>query len=332
MSVENTAQLRSEIIWSLLIAAAHYLLPTDPHAFHGLHILLAGLFLVPVLQAAVAFELRGGLTAAAAVSALYLSHMLWSWRSSSMTNLDQFAMIGVYFVVGASAGYLVKTANFCKWQRDEVIRRSRQTEMVQGLMGLLSALAARDADTLAHSRRVAELVVKIGSQMGFDHDGLARLRLAGLVHDIGKTGLSDDILFRNGALTEAQTVLMRNHVAIAVEMLRPIVGTEEIARIVSMHHECPDGSGYPHGLVGDAIIPEARALRVADVFVALTEPRPYHEPLESHAALAHMEPLIGVKLDAAAFGALRAVMRGPDGQAMLRDSESAVPNPAGARA
>lgn len=129
MDPEASYQVRSALVWAAVIAAAHFLLGTNTHAVHGLHILLAGLFMVPILKAAVAFELRGGLIAAAAVSGLYLAHILWSWRHSPMTNPDQYAMIGVYFVVGISAGHLVKTANFRKWQRDEVIRRSYQASL-----------------------------------------------------------------------------------------------------------------------------------------------------------------------------------------------------------
>lgn len=328
MDPEKASQLRSAAVWTAVIVALHFALGTRTHAVHGLHILLAGLFMVPVLKAAVAFEVRGGAIAAAAVGTLYLAHVLWSWRDSALANADQYAMIGVYFVVGLSAGHLVKTANFRKWQRDEVIRRSGQTEMVQGLTGLLTALAVRDADTLAHSRRVASVAVKIGSHMGLDHDTLVRLRLAALVHDIGKTGLPDDILYKNGKLTEEQTVLMRNHVDIAVGMLRPIRGTEEIAKIVAMHHECPDGAGYPRGVVGEAIIPEARILRVADVFVALTEPRTYHDALAAPDAVAKMEEWTDRQIDGKAFGALKAVIHGSHGHSVLEDPEAAPAAPA----
>lgn len=128
MDQEKAAQLRGAIIWSLLIAAAHFALGTRTHSYHGLHILLAGLFMVPVLKAAVAFETRGGLIAAASVSALYLGHILWSWQNSPLSNADQYAMIGVYFIVGVVAGHLVSVANFRMWQRDEVIRRSFAAE------------------------------------------------------------------------------------------------------------------------------------------------------------------------------------------------------------
>ncbi|MBL8765481.1 MAG: hypothetical protein JNM07_14600, partial [Phycisphaerae bacterium] len=94
----------------------------------GLHILLAGLFLVPVILAAAAMERRGGLIAAAVVSVAYLAHLLWSWRGSPLVNADQFAWPLVYAVVGLTSGHLVHTANFRKWQRDEVIRRAYEEE------------------------------------------------------------------------------------------------------------------------------------------------------------------------------------------------------------
>jgi len=127
MDPEKAFQLRSASVWAAVIAALHFALGTRTHSVHGLHILLAGLFMVPVLKAAVTFEVRGGVIAAAAAGTLYLGHILWSWRDSPLANADQYAMIGVYFVVGISAGHLVKTANFRKWQRDEVIRRSQPT-------------------------------------------------------------------------------------------------------------------------------------------------------------------------------------------------------------
>ncbi len=131
MDAELSYQVRSAVVWAAVIAAAHFLLGTRTHSVHGLHILLGGLFLVPVLKAAAALELRGGLIAATAVGVLYLGHILWSWRDSPLANADQYAMIGVYYIVGISAGRLVKTANFRKWQRDEIIRRANEKESAE---------------------------------------------------------------------------------------------------------------------------------------------------------------------------------------------------------
>ncbi|MGD9689718.1 MAG: hypothetical protein AB7K52_06065 [Phycisphaerales bacterium] len=115
-------------MWGIVLTVSHFALGTQTHAVHGLHILLAGLFLVPVILAAAAMERRGGLIAAAAVSLAYVAHLLWSWRGSALANADQFAWPLVYVVVGLTSGHLVHTANFRKWQRDEVIRRAYEEE------------------------------------------------------------------------------------------------------------------------------------------------------------------------------------------------------------
>ena len=115
-------------MWGAVLTVLHFALGTRTHAVHGLHILLAGLFLVPVILAAAATERRGGLIAAALVSVAYVGHLLWSWRGSALVNADQFAWPLVYGVVGLTSGHLVHTANFRKWQRDEVIRRAYAAE------------------------------------------------------------------------------------------------------------------------------------------------------------------------------------------------------------
>lgn len=129
MDDEKRFHLRRIVIWTAVIALAHFILGTRTHAVHGLHILLAGLFFVPILIGAVAFGTRGGVLTAAVAGLLYLAHILWSWRGSELGNADQYAMIGVYFIVGIVAGRLVSIADFRKWQRDEVIRRAYQESL-----------------------------------------------------------------------------------------------------------------------------------------------------------------------------------------------------------
>ncbi len=127
-----SAKMRT-IVWIVSIGAAHFLLGTRTHAVHGMHVVLAGLFLIPVLIAAGAFAVRGGLVAAGAASAVYVSHLLWSWRDSAMTNPDQYGMVGVYFTVGIAAGRLAAMAKWRRAQRDEVIRRANAAERSGGV-------------------------------------------------------------------------------------------------------------------------------------------------------------------------------------------------------
>lgn len=132
VEAERASAKTRTIVWTVAIGAAHFVLGTDTHSVHGLHVVLAGLFLIPVLIAAGAFAVRGGLLAAAAVSAVYVSHLLWSWRDSVMTNPDQYGMLGVYFIVGVAAGRLAAIAEWRRAQRDEVIRRANAAERSRG--------------------------------------------------------------------------------------------------------------------------------------------------------------------------------------------------------
>lgn len=124
MVEQQRFQLRRVVLWMAATVLLHFLVGTRTHALHGLHILLAGMFFVPILIGAVTFGTRGGVLTALAAGVLYLAHLLWSWRGSEMGNADQYAMIAVYFIVGIVAGRLVSVANFRKWQRDEIIRRA----------------------------------------------------------------------------------------------------------------------------------------------------------------------------------------------------------------
>jgi putative nucleotidyltransferase with HDIG domain len=306
---ESTSQVRSALLWTAVITALHFLVGTRTHSLHGIHILLGSLYLFPILMGAVAWQVRGGLLFALGVSALYALHLRISWAGQALENADQYAMIGVYLFVGLSAGALVKRANVRRRQRDEVIRISARSETVSGLLGLATALGARDPAALRHSERVARLCESMGRHMGLDKDRVRALGLAGLVHDVGKVGVPDDVLFTDSQLTPSQREALHVHVDTAQRMVRSVQGAEEIADVVAAHHESPDGSGYPRGLDASRIPPGARILRVADVFAALTEQRRYKGAIDAASVLEMMRPMVPDKLDAAAFGALASVIQ-----------------------
>jgi HD-GYP domain-containing protein (c-di-GMP phosphodiesterase class II) len=114
----------------------------------------------------------------------------------------------------------------------------------------------------------------------------------------------DDVLLKESSLSSEERAAVQLHPAIAADILRPIHNTAEIAEIVLQHHEAPDGSGYPRHLREHEIMPEANIVRVADMFTALTEPRPYKQPMSAVEALQFMRPLRSAKIDGPAFDAL----------------------------
>lgn len=279
------------------ISLAHYAVGVATHPEHVLHVALELAYLLPVIAGAVWFGTRGGLLAGCAAAALLGAHALSSWRGQPMENANQLAMMLVFVVIGGVAGKLV-----------DAERRATREKVVEALAALESALGFRHEPTRQHGERVAELAVRIGSELGLDAPRLERLRLAALVHDLGKIGVADDVLLKPGVLTPAERLHVERHPDVAAEILRQLRGSEPVAEIVASHHERLDGSGYPRGLRAEQIPRESMVLAVADVYCALAEPRAYKPALATSEILDVMAPLTGSKLDKAAFDALRAIL------------------------
>jgi diguanylate cyclase (GGDEF)-like protein len=169
---------------------------------------------------------------------------------------------------------------------------------------LARAVDAKDAGTRNHCETVSELCVLIGQSLGLDADRIERLRLAGLLHDVGKIGVSDRILGKPGRLDDDEAAEMSRHVRIGHAIVASAELDEE-ARWVRHHHEHFDGSGYPDGLSGEEIPPESRIILVADAFEAMTADRPYRRARPVHEALAELDRLSGMQFDPACVDALR---------------------------
>jgi diguanylate cyclase (GGDEF)-like protein len=169
---------------------------------------------------------------------------------------------------------------------------------------LARAVDAKDAGTRNHCETVSELCVLIGQALGLDAERIERLRLAGLLHDVGKIGVSDGILRKPGRLDEDEAAEMSSHVRVGHAIVAA-AELEEEARWVRHHHEHFDGSGYPDGLSGEEIPPESRIILVADAFEAMTADRPYRRARPVLEALAELDRLSGTQFDPACVDALR---------------------------
>ncbi|MCK4785866.1 MAG: HD domain-containing protein [Desulfobacteraceae bacterium] len=143
------------------------------------------------------------------------------------------------------------------------------------LIALARAVDAKSPWTAGHSERVTDLALKIGQAMGLEKNDLDVLRRAGLLHDIGKIGTPAAILEKKGKLTDEEYQIVKNHPAMGARILEPISAYAQVIPMVEQHHEKFDGTGYPHGLSGEAICLGGRILALADVFDALTSDRPY---------------------------------------------------------
>lgn len=299
----------------VLVTLAHFALGRTTHPRHVIHIVLGAAYLLPIVAGAVWFRMRGAVAVAGGITLLYYGYIRISWPDQPMENANQFAMIAVYWFVASVAGLLVTLRDREHAARLEAERQAEREAVIEGLAGLSNALRARDEYTREHSEHVSRLAREIGERLGLPAERLELLRLAGLVHDIGKIGVRDDILLKPGELTAEERAAIERHPITAAEILRPLRGAKEIAEIVLAHHECPDGSGYPYGHKGDEIPLEAHIVRVADVFASLTEGRPYKPAMERAEVMAILSGLAGSKLHRDSVRVLQSlVLPQPDGR------------------
>ncbi len=159
-------------------------------------------------------------------------------------------------------------------------RQSQVQELFAGLIqSLTAAIDAKDSYTCGHSERVARVAVELGREMGLPESDLGDVYLAGLLHDIGKIGVPDSLLGKQGSLTSDEFTQITQHVLIGCRILEGFQGIAHILPSVLSHHERVDGTGYPHGLKGDGIPLLARILAVADCYDAMNTARPYRVAL-----------------------------------------------------
>jgi putative nucleotidyltransferase with HDIG domain len=175
---------------------------------------------------------------------------------------------------------------------------SRIAESRAAIAALSSAHGHRDPFTCKHEQRVADFAVALASRLGLAAARVEILRMAAVTHDIGKIGVPTEIVGKAGKLSAPEYALMQTHCEIGFDILRQLHSPYPIADIAYQHHERLDGSGYPLGLAGDAIVFEARILAVADVFDAMSSHRSYRAAMPLHAVLAELRSQAGRTLDA----------------------------------
>jgi diguanylate cyclase (GGDEF)-like protein/PAS domain S-box-containing protein len=169
--------------------------------------------------------------------------------------------------------------------------RSKTVEIIS------KTLFEKNGRELVHSKRVSELCVLLADKLGLGNNIINNLKLTGLMHDIGKIGIEDKILNKDGKLTDEEYALMKRHSEIGFRILNSVSEFSDIAISVLQHHEKWDGSGYPQGLKGKEISIEARIVCIADAFDAMTSPRSYRNTIGQSEALKEIERCCGTHFD-----------------------------------
>jgi putative nucleotidyltransferase with HDIG domain len=167
---------------------------------------------------------------------------------------------------------------------------------IDELIGLAEELDVRDAGVTGHSHAVGDYAELIARELGLPPEHVERVKLAGVLHDIGKTGVSDRLLSKPGPLEPDEWRSIRTHPEVGARLLAH-PEFEDLRGWVLAHHERPDGKGYPHGLICEEIPLEARILAVADAYEAMTSDRPYRASLEDDAAAEELRAGAGTQFD-----------------------------------
>jgi len=190
------------------------------------------------------------------------------------------------------------------------IGTDKEESLVEMMLILVRALEERDEYTHGHSERVATLATAIGSKLGLDSRSLEKLKRGALLHDIGKIGIRDELLYKPGNFTQEERARMNKHpekghfIALNSHLLWDLIP------MIRNHHENYDGSGYPDGLKAEGIPIEARIVSLSDYFDALVTERPYKKAFTKEKALDFVKEMSGKKFDPEVVDAFFAVVDG----------------------
>lgn len=208
--------------------------------------------------------------------------------------------------ISVAVGYAVQ--NSPEENMDSVFRRADERMYKDKLSGGMSAykniiaslklmLAERDSHTESHGERMGELAIKLGKEVGLKDYELHELEILAILHDIGKVGIPDAILFKPGPLSKEEWEAMKRHCEIGARISRGIPEIASISQDILYHHEWWDGSGYPEGLKGDAIPIKARIISIVDAYDSMRSKRPYKRVLTKKEAIEELKKFAGKQFD-----------------------------------
>lgn len=236
-------------------------------------------------------------------------------RVATNGSARHFSISGdpVFDNTGAFVGYRGVGSDITERKRAEQTIQRHVEQLKTTLMHTVELATnlseLRDPYTAGHERRVAEIAAVIGAEMGLDDAHIEGLRVAGFLHDIGKITIPTEILSKPGKLSAIEYQLIQGHTQAGCDVLKSVPFSWPVAQVALQHHERMDGSGYPHGLKGEAIHLEARILAVADVVEAMSSHRPYRAALGIECALIEIERGRGSQYDGAVVDACLKLFR-----------------------
>jgi HD-GYP domain-containing protein (c-di-GMP phosphodiesterase class II) len=168
---------------------------------------------------------------------------------------------------------------------NKILYESIYSNIMDTMKSLISSIQARDHYTEEHSQRVTDEAVRLAASMNCSEKDIESLKIAGVLHDVGKIAVPDSILLKPGKLTDEEYLIIQNHSTIGENIVKPLILLDKERRIIQCHHERWDGRGYPLGLKGTDIPYLARLLTIADSYDAMTNTRPYRAAMPKEKAI-----------------------------------------------
>lgn len=251
---------------------------------------------LPVLLAAYLFGARGGIAAGVATGIALGPFEAFMHGHPILPDAANVFRGVMFIVVGLSAGILLDRVRRAvgSWQAATIASIQRQRE---GMVALARGAEGRDPTTGQHIVRCRDLAAALALAAGLDREEADDIGWAAMLHDIGKLHVPDSVLLKPGPLTAEEWEIMRRHSVWGEEIMRGGIGFERARRVARWHHEDFDGRGYPDGLRGAMIPLEARIVRVADAYDAMTHVRPYKAARPPEWALEELERWAGRQFD-----------------------------------
>jgi HD-GYP domain-containing protein (c-di-GMP phosphodiesterase class II) len=228
---------------------------------------------------------------------LALNRIPWSERSTQPIDSVPIAFSDNEFGTG-EVGLMSSAASvLAAHYRNTELFREKEVLLIGVVRALINAIDAKDSYTCGHSDRVAVFAKCIGEQMGLSIRDCEQLYMSGLLHDLGKIGIPDQVLCKPGKLTDEEFAIIRQHPTIGHSILNHLPQLQHILPGVLHHHESVNGRGYPHGLAEEEIPLFGRILAVADSFDAMTSARPYRSAMSTEKATAILREGAGTQWD-----------------------------------
>ena len=183
-----------------------------------------------------------------------------------------------------------------KYDNDQLIKDLK--ELFSGtIKAIMEALDAKDSYTSGRSRRITYYSIQIAKQLGLNTIDIGKIELAGMLHDIGMIGVSDEILYKIDALSQEEYDEIKKHITYSVKILEDIKQLKDVVEIIKYHHEKYDGTGYPYGIRGEEIPMGSRIIAVADAFDSIISNRIYRNKVELNEALGKIKEASGTQFD-----------------------------------